>query len=108
MRGRHRVRSALVVPEFDRVVALFRSSGCGRAIDVPTEQRRIGYVSKDARSFPLKVAANLRFVRLRTFRPSCTEPVQSNDVGSTRARRVMLLAVTRISSRKNSQLLLEK
>jgi molybdate transport system ATP-binding protein len=83
------------------VVALFGRSGCGKStlvnviagllkadrgrvalddallldtaqrIDVPPEQRRIGYVFQDARLFPhLGVAANLRYAQRRAKAPS--------------------------------------
>lgn len=83
------------------VVALFGRSGCGkstvvnilaglmkpdsgrvaldeavlfdgaRAVDVPAEKRRMGYVFQDARLFPhLSVAANLRYAQRRAIGPA--------------------------------------
>ncbi len=68
----------------------------GRGIDIPAEQRRIGYVFQDARLFPhLNVASNLKFALRRASGPRYArldEAVSLLDLGKLMARRVHRLS----------------
>ncbi len=68
----------------------------GHAIDVPAEDRRIGYVFQDARLFPhLRVAANLRYAARRArARPYVDLDAVANllDLGPLMDRRVHQLS----------------
>jgi molybdate transport system ATP-binding protein len=67
-----------------------------RGIDIPAEQRRIGYVFQDARLFPhLNVGSNLKFALRRASGPSYVsldEAVSLLDLGQLMARRVHRLS----------------